>query len=79
MSLVCEEILNSVKLGMLKLTSDILEEIKKGQKTNVRLVDLLMLINQNKGDDFRTDENGVMRFRDRVCVPDVPELKKSII
>ncbi|KAI5422008.1 hypothetical protein KIW84_045455 [Lathyrus oleraceus] len=30
-------------------------------------------------DDFRIDENGVIRFRDRVCVPDVPEIKKSIL
>ncbi|XP_050890695.1 uncharacterized protein LOC127096125 [Lathyrus oleraceus] len=25
------------------------------------------------------DENGMIRFRDRICVPDVPELKKSIL
>lgn len=34
-SLVCEETPNSVKLGMLKLTSGILEEIIEGQKTDV--------------------------------------------
>lgn len=38
-----------------------------------------MLINRGKQGDFRIDENGVMRFRDRVYVPDVSELKKSII
>lgn len=35
MSLVCEETHNSVKLGMLKLTSGILEEIKEGQITDL--------------------------------------------
>lgn len=78
-SLVCEETSNSVKLGMLKLTSGILEEIREGQKTDVRLVNGLVLINQNKGGKFRIDENGVMRFRDRVFVPDVPKLKRSIL
>jgi len=29
--------------------------------------------------DFRLDEHGVLMFRDRVCVPDVPELKKHIL
>lgn len=29
--------------------------------------------------DFRVDENSVMRFRDRVYVPDFPELKKKIL
>ena len=38
-----------------------------------------MLINQGKWGDFKVYENGVMRLRDMVCVPDVPELKKSIL
>lgn len=38
-----------------------------------------MLINQGKRDDFRINENGVIRFRGRVCLPNVPDLKKSII
>lgn len=37
-----------------------------------------MLINRGEGDDFKIDENGVIRFRDVICVPDVFELKKSI-
>lgn len=45
--------------------------------TDVGLVDQLVLINQGKGCDFRID-NGVIRFRDKVYVPDVPELKNSI-
>ncbi|XP_058760634.1 uncharacterized protein LOC131633978 [Vicia villosa] len=31
----------------------------------------------SNGGEFRVDKNGVMRFRDRVCVPDISELKKS--
>lgn len=74
MSLVCEETPDSVKLGMLKLTSYIFEEIRDDQKIDVGLVDRVVLINQDKGCYFRIDENGMMRFSDRVCVPDVPEL-----
>lgn len=33
LNLVCEMTPNSVKLGMLKLTNDILEEIIEGQKS----------------------------------------------
>jgi len=76
LSLVCELAPRSVKLGMLKLTSNILEEIKGGQKEDLELVDRVVLVNQGKGADFRLDQNGVLMFRDRVCVPDVPELKK---
>ena len=38
-----------------------------------------MLVNQGKGVDFRLDENGVLMFHVRVCVPDVLELKKRIL
>ncbi|MCI70457.1 hypothetical protein A2U01_0091720, partial [Trifolium medium] len=35
----------------------------------------LALIREGRG----VDENGVVRYRGRVCVPDVPELKKMIL
>lgn len=38
-----------------------------------------MLIHQGKKVDFRIDENGFMRFKDRVCIPDLLELKKKIL
>lgn len=64
---------------MLKLMSGTLEETREGQKTDVGWVDRLVLINQNKGDDFIVDKNGVMRFRDMVCLLDVLEINKSIL
>ncbi len=39
----------------------------------------MVLVSQGKGVDFRLDENDVLKFRDRVCVPDVLELKKRIL
>src|SRR4051812_9767052 len=77
--LVCEGTPTSVKLGMLKLTSGILEEIREGQKADVGLIDKLTLVNQGKTSEFRVDENGILRFGDRVCVPDVDELRKRIL
>jgi len=74
LSLVSELTPDGVRLGMLKQTSNILEEIKNGQKEDLELVDRVVLVNQGKGGDFRLDENGVLMFRDRVCVQDVLEL-----
>jgi len=79
LSLVSELTLDGVKLRMLKLTSNILEEIKNGQKEDFERVDRVVLVNQSKGVNYKLDENGVLIFRDRVCVPDVPELKKRIL
>jgi len=46
---------------------------------DLELVDRLVLVNQAKEKDFRVDENGVMRFRDRVCVSGIPELQRKIL
>ncbi|MCI38609.1 hypothetical protein A2U01_0059837, partial [Trifolium medium] len=64
---------------MLKLTNPFLEEIRKYQKTDKKLMEKLVLINERRETDFGVDENGIMRYRGRVCVPDVPELKKIIL
>lgn len=62
LSLVCEVTIASVRLGMLKLTSGFLDEIRKGQTKDVTLVDQLSLDNQIAHADFRLDDNGVLRF-----------------
>jgi len=64
LSLVCELTPESVKLGMLKRTSNILKEIKVGQKEDLELVDRVVLVKQGKGVDFTLDEHGVLMFRD---------------
>ncbi|GAU48856.1 hypothetical protein TSUD_288630 [Trifolium subterraneum] len=78
LSLVCEVTSNSVKLGMLKLTNPFLEKIRECQKEDEKLMKRVTLVIEGQKNDFKMDENGVVRFRGRVCVPDVPELKKMI-
>ncbi|GAU45188.1 hypothetical protein TSUD_178810 [Trifolium subterraneum] len=78
LSLVCEVTSNSVKLGMLKLTNPFLEKIRECQKEDEKLMKRVALVIEGQENDFKMDENGVVRFRGRVCVPDVPELKKMI-
>ncbi|GAU16878.1 hypothetical protein TSUD_368270 [Trifolium subterraneum] len=79
LSLVCEVTSNSVKLGMLKLTNPFLEKIRECQKEDEKLMKRVALVIEGQENDFKIDENGVVRFRGRVCVPDVPELKKMIL
>ncbi|MCI30556.1 hypothetical protein A2U01_0051765, partial [Trifolium medium] len=79
LSLVCELTTRSVKLGMLKLTNPFLEEVMEKQKTDTKLLKYKTLIENGKEMDIKIDENGVMRCRGRVYVPDVPELKKMIL
>lgn len=79
LSLVWQMTTNSARLSMLKLTSGFLDDIREGQKLNVSLIDRLSSINQSEYEDFRVEENGILKFWNRVCIPDVPELKKKIL
>ncbi|MCI68224.1 hypothetical protein A2U01_0089483, partial [Trifolium medium] len=64
---------------MLRLTNDFLEEVVDKQKTDAKLLRYKTLIEQGKKVDIAIDDHGVMRCRGRVCVPDVPELKRMIL
>lgn len=79
MSLLCEETPISVKLGMMKFTSGILHETREGQMIDLRLIHRLVLINWGENGDFMIHDNGVMRFRGRVCVLDVSEFNKIFL
>ncbi|MCI35659.1 hypothetical protein A2U01_0056880, partial [Trifolium medium] len=79
LSLVCEVTPKSVRLGMLKLTNPFLEEVRECQKRDQKLMEKLVLVREGKENDFGVNENGVVRYRGRVCVPEVPELKKMIL
>ncbi|MCI75869.1 hypothetical protein A2U01_0097138, partial [Trifolium medium] len=48
LSLVCEVTSTSVKFEMLKLTNSFLEDIKKRQKSDKKLMEKMVLINEGK-------------------------------
>ncbi|MCI35269.1 hypothetical protein A2U01_0056490, partial [Trifolium medium] len=78
LSLACERVTRSVKVGMLRLTNHFLEEVVEKLRTDARLMKYKALIEKGKELDIKIDGNRVMRCRGRVCVPDVPELKRMI-
>ena len=79
LSLVCEITPCSVKLGMLKINNDFLDNIKEAQKQDVKLVDFMVGIGRPENDDFKLDAQGVLRFQDRICIPDDETIKKVIL
>jgi len=79
LSLVCELSPQSVKLGMLKIDSEFLNSIKEVQKVDVKFVDLMVGNNRTEDSDFKVDDQGVLCFRDRICIPDNDEMKKMIL
>ena len=79
LSLVCELSPQSVRLGMLKINSEFLNSIKEAKKVDVKFVDLMVGNNQTKDNDFKVDDQGVLRFRGRICIPNNDEMKKMIL
>jgi len=79
LSLVCELSPKSVKLGMLKIDSEFFISIKEAQKVDVKFVDLMVGIDQTEDSDFKVDDQGVLGFRDRICIPNNDEMKKMIL
>ena len=59
LSLVCELKPQSVQLGMLKINSDFLNNIREAQQVDVKLVDLMVAGNETENSDFKVDDLGV--------------------
>ena len=51
----------------------------EAQKEDVKFVDLLVAGNQTEDSDFQVDDQGVLRFRGRICILDNEEIKKMIL
>src|ERR1044072_9061882 len=77
--LVCEVIPCSIMLGMLKINNDFVDNIKEAQKRDVKLVDFMVGTDRPENDDFKLDVQDVLRFRDRICIPDDEAIKKVIL
>jgi len=65
-----------IKCGVLTLTSDVLGVIRDRQKDDTELQQFVSWIGTEKGKDYRIGTDGILRFRDRVCVPGDWRLRK---
>ncbi|RDX62598.1 hypothetical protein CR513_59054, partial [Mucuna pruriens] len=65
LNLACEVTPSSVKLGMIRISNDLLKEIKEAQLEDSFLVARREAIDQGSGGEFALGVDGVMRFGDR--------------
>jgi len=64
---------------MLKISSEFLEEIKRAQERDQFLQEMLIAKVEGKESEFHKDSNGIIKFRDRICIPAKEELRKLIM
>ena len=79
MSLACEITSSSIKLGMLRVTTKLLSEIREDQKFDSFLSAQLQSLAAGRESSFRVGSDGVLRFQDRMCVPSVPKIRRAIL
>jgi hypothetical protein len=55
------------------------QDIRRGQKDDEKINEIQQLIINGKGKDFREDAEGVVWFKDRLCVPDIKSIRELIL
>jgi hypothetical protein len=54
-------------------------EIKETQKNDEKISEIWQLILEGRGKDFWEDAEGVVWFKDRLCVPNVQSIRELIL
>jgi hypothetical protein len=65
------EFLNNMRGVTVELEPTLEREIKEAQKNDEKISEIWQLILEGRGKDFREDAEGVVWFKDRLCVPNV--------
>jgi hypothetical protein len=71
--------LNNIQGVTIELEPTLEQDIWKGQKDDEKINEIRQLIIDGKGKDFREDAEGVVWFKDRLCVPDIKSIQELIL
>jgi hypothetical protein len=71
--------LNNMRGVTTELAPTLEREFKEEQKNDEKINEIRQLILEGRGKDFREDAEGVIWFKDRLCVPNVMSIRESIL
>jgi hypothetical protein len=71
--------LNNTQGVTIDLEPTLEQDIRRGQKDDEKINEIRQLIIDGKGKDFREDVEGVVWFKDRLCVPDIKSIWELIL
>jgi hypothetical protein len=71
--------LNNTQGVTVELETTLEQEIRKGQKDDEKINEIRLLIIDGKGPYFHEDAQGVVWFKDRLCVPDIKSIRELIL
>jgi hypothetical protein len=83
---LCEEfdklnhrIIANTKTMEMEVGSSLLQEIRRGQLEDEKIQEIKRNIKEEKSPGFSDDDEGVLWYKGRICVPNVKELKDKIL
>jgi hypothetical protein len=83
---LCEEfdklnlrIVTNTEATEMEVGSNLLQEIRKGQAEDKKIQEIKRNIKEEKSPGFVKDEEGVLWYKGRICVPSIKELKDKIL
>jgi len=68
-----------IRCSALTISSDFLNLIKERQATDDSLQKVKELLRSDQANEFALGDNGVLRFRGRICVSDDAEVRRLIL
>ena len=71
--------LNNTQGVAIELEPTLEQDIRKGQKDDEKINKIRQLIIDGKGPDFHEDAEGVVWFKDMLCVPDIKLIRELIL
>ena len=66
-------------ISNLEIRSTLVEQIKKAQQGHPSIEGIKKKMNLGKASEFITDSEGTLWYGDRLCVPNIEELKQQIL
>jgi len=66
-----------IQCSLMKVTNEFLNEIRVAQGHDMELQQFIGWLGTDKGKDYQMREDGILRFKGRVCVPGGPLFRSS--
>jgi hypothetical protein len=84
LSVLCDEfaklkIVANTEVLEMEVSSSLLQEIHRGQEEDKKIHEIKHNIKEEKSPGFLEDDQGVLWYKRRICVPNVKELKDKIL
>jgi hypothetical protein len=83
---LCEEfnklnlrLVTNIEVVTMEVDSILPQDIQKGQLEDEKIPEIKCNIKEGKSPRFTEDEQGVLWYKGRICVPDIKELKEKIL